>query len=370
MAQFQNFDLGKTLTQAEQINNLRASRDPNSTGNQLNRQRLTNAEQSNQLARTQEQRTQSAFDQNQSVGSSAQVADSIKRFNLVSQNPALGSQHVDIFKQRGLLPPDFDINRFTPEQISSEAAKASQALQQSIGSQGAAGFSANTDIGESVVISTDNTGNVIVKDFGNNILTGEAAINAVIASKEAGLDKRRIIAEIKSNQAGASEGAKLDAQLAGKPIVEAAITKSKAEATAAVAEKVEKKRLSKAFKTYEVGRDNLKKALKNTLTGPIFGRLPAATAASQIADNAKATMLPILKAIVRGGGEGVFTDQDAAAVLALIPDRITDEAAMDQIFTNIDAFISSKLGQSDGATATNPAVSQVLRFDAQGNQIQ
>jgi len=62
---------------------------------------------------------------------------------------------------------------------------------------------------------------------------------------------------------------------------------------------------------------------------------------------AKAMMLPILKGIVREAGEGVFTDADARAVLALIPDRVIDEDARDQIFANIDAFIESKLTAVD-----------------------
>ena len=129
--------------------------------------------------------------------------------------------------------------------------------------------------------------------------------------------------------------------------------------------KVEKARLGRAYKTFEVGISALTTALKNTYTGAFIGRVGAVTAAAQIADQAKAQMLPILKGIVRGAGEGVFTDADAQAVLALIPDRITEPDAIDPIIKNITDFIRSKLMLDDapaaGGAGLSPAEQEELR---------
>ena len=150
--------------------------------------------------------------------------------------------------------------------------------------------------------------------------------------------------------------------------LEAEVTTAKAEATAEVAQKVEKVRLTKAYKTYEIGIKNLEKSLRATMTGPAIGRLPAMTAQAQVAEQAKAMMLPILKGIVRGAGEGVFTDADARAVLAMVPDRITDEDAIGPIMDNINAFIGSKLGQEVDigidATGGSTEIKSQAEYDA------
>lgn len=170
-----------------------------------------------------------------------------------------------------------------------------------------------------------------------------------------------------------------------KATLEATSTTAKAEATEIVKYKVEKARMAKALKMYTGGAARLKDSLEKTITGPFVGQVWPVKAQAQVAEHAKAMMLPILKQIVRGPGEGVFTDADALAVLELIPDRIIDEDARDQIFANMDAMMKDFLtpinpfppeeeaqreGDGDsgdgatqeGTTATNPSTGQKIIF--------
>ena len=79
---------------------------------------------------------------------------------------------------------------------------------------------------------------------------------------------------------------------------------------------------------FDFGFSALESALGGTgQTGKIFGNLPAITTSAQIADNAKALLLPIMKGVFRGAGEGVFTDKDQETLEAMLPTRnMTTEA--------------------------------------------
>ena len=79
----------------------------------------------------------------------------------------------------------------------------------------------------------------------------------------------------------------------------------------------------------DFGFDNLGTALGATgQTGKIFGNLPAVTTGAQLADNAKAILLPLMKGVWRGAGEGVFTDKDQVTLERMFPSRdMTPEAA-------------------------------------------
>lgn len=79
----------------------------------------------------------------------------------------------------------------------------------------------------------------------------------------------------------------------------------------------------------DFGFDNLGTALGATgQTGKIFGNLPALTTSAQLADQAKAILLPVMKGVWRSAGEGVFTDKDQEALEAMFPTRdMTPEAA-------------------------------------------
>ena len=131
----------------------------------------------------------------------------------------------------------------------------------------------------------------------------------------------------------------------GRAEVEAGVTKAREEAKAEVAEAQVEKQNAKAFKTYEVARNNLQSALENTMTGFMAGRLPALGASQQIAEAAENTLFPAIKALVREAGEGIFTDRDAEDVRKMLPTRKTAPEALPMVFWQIDAYVASKLGQ-------------------------
>ena len=95
---------------------------------------------------------------------------------------------------------------------------------------------------------------------------------------------------------------------------------------------------------FDFGFSALESALGGTgQTGKIFGNLPAITTSAQIADNAKALLLPIMKGVFRGAGEGVFTDKDQETLEAMLPTRnMTTEAAA-QALDSVKMLVSLKL---------------------------
>jgi hypothetical protein len=113
----------------------------------------------------------------------------------------------------------------------------------------------------------------------------------------------------------------------------------------------------------------LEESLLGTSTGFVSGLLPAVTTSQQLADQSIAMMAPTLKNIFRESGEGVFTDQDQALLLAMIPNRGSNPEVIAQALRNIDNIVRIKLNQPEPIPMPNGG-SQVLRFDAQGNPIQ
>lgn len=116
----------------------------------------------------------------------------------------------------------------------------------------------------------------------------------------------------------------------------------------------------------------LEQDLLGTSTGFGFGMVPAMFESQQLADAAVSRMAPILKNIFRESGEGVFTDQDQALLLGMIPDRGTSPAAVRKIMQSINMMVALKLNQPVDIQAPQsaPTGGAVLRFDAQGNPIQ
>lgn len=125
------------------------------------------------------------------------------------------------------------------------------------------------------------------------------------------------------------------------------------QAKADVKQAVEQSKNERAYIAYQAGLGRLVEALQSTNTGFLAGRIPAATANAQVAENARAIMLPILKTLVRESGEGVFTDKDAEAILAMLPDRVTDEKAIDEVIKNIDTYVQGKLGMLEETKTIN-----------------
>jgi hypothetical protein len=119
---------------------------------------------------------------------------------------------------------------------------------------------------------------------------------------------------------------------------------------------------------FAFGFSALEQALGGTgQTGKFLGNLPAITTGAQIADNAKALLLPIMKSVFRGDGEGVFTDKDQDTLTAMLPSRdMTIEAAA-QSLDSVRMLVALKLrdptfdisiygtGMGGGLNRPNPA---------------
>ena len=127
---------------------------------------------------------------------------------------------------------------------------------------------------------------------------------------------------------------------------------------------------NRTWNMWSTQMNTLEKDLLGTETGFFAGLLPAITDNQQLADAAVAGMAPILKNIFRESGEGVFTDQDQALLLAMIPDRGSNAEVIARQIQNINMIVAQKLNQPLPAQGGGTTGGQVLRFDAQGNPIQ
>jgi hypothetical protein len=113
-------------------------------------------------------------------------------------------------------------------------------------------------------------------------------------------------------------------------------------AEAKLIEQAQTNRILKA--QLDFGFDNLGAALGATgQTGKIFGNLPAVTSGAQLADNAKAILLPIMKSVWRGAGEGVFTDKDQETLEAMFPSRDMNADAAKQALLVVRQLTELKL---------------------------
>ena len=178
----------------------------------------------------------------------------------------------------------------------------------------------------------------------------------------------RTIEEKKTEETIERERGTLGVQEELKPGIERKVTTAREEARAEVAEQITAKQNLKAYGTYQVARDNLTNALQGTRTGFFTGKLPAATASAQIADNAQKILFPAIKSLVREAGEGIFTDRDALDVQAMMPTRETHPDAIPMVMYQIDSYIASKLGQPPPAPPTISDISQenapkVIKWD-------
>lgn len=144
MPQFKTFDYGNVLSNIENIKGARTRNalaqkqlDPNSVGNQLQREQLSGAKQRNVLAgeqgvrqQAQEGRSQTTFDQGQQKANTEQLYQALTE---ISQNPAAADYHIPRLKQAGILRGDFDVSNMSLEEIQSKAAEGSAALAKSLG---------------------------------------------------------------------------------------------------------------------------------------------------------------------------------------------------------------------------------------------
>lgn len=156
--------------------------------------------------------------------------------------------------------------------------------------------------------------------------------------KEVGATEREINA--------AKEEGKLISQSNLKPDIERKVTSVVAAAKADAEAVAEQKSNRSAFNLYQTAFSGLSTSLGQTATGPLFGLLPALTSKQQIAEGAVAAVAPILKQMFRAAGEGTFTDNDQALLMAMVPTRKDSPEARVAKMENIDAIVRSKLKQN------------------------
>lgn len=152
--------------------------------------------------------------------------------------------------------------------------------------------------------------------------------------------------------AGATEGAKLDANLSRADQLAAADANRQRqidEAKAQAEKNAARPGLDASYNLYQVARDGLVQALDGARTGYIAGRLPALQAPDQNAESAVASMAPVLKQLFRSAGEGVFTDKDQQMLLDMMPTRTMLPEARKEAIRRIDAIVQAKL-QGGGGT--------------------
>lgn len=174
------------------------------------------------------------------------------------------------------------------------------------------------------------------------------------------IDKQKIAGDIKVQQditkAGGAESAKLTSQFKLKPLVSAGVETALINVrTAAEAAKGNRSK-SLALNLYNTGIKGLSDSLGGTSTGVFAGLIPAMTANQQIAEGAGAAMAPILKQIFRAAGEGVFTDQDQALLIGMLPSRKTAPKARLSMLSNIDLIVQAKLKGEDIQPLSGPSL--------------
>lgn len=173
------------------------------------------------------------------------------------------------------------------------------------------------------------------------------------------------IADVEATIEGAKEVSKLKAQKKLKPEIESAVISAVGQAKAEVNKLGEERSNDKALGVYETAMGNLTKALDNTITGPFIGFTPAMTSNAQIADGAIAMMLPLMKDVFRGAGEGTFTEGDQKILTDLIPTRNDNAEARASKIKMLDSMIRAKLKTAPVAETQQSGLSEAEQLELQ-----
>ena len=137
---------------------------------------------------------------------------------------------------------------------------------------------------------------------------------------------------------------KLQAEYKLKPATAKAVALATAEASLIGEKNKETRSNANALNVYDVAFKSLGGALGKTYTGPIAGLMPALTSEAQSADGAVSMILPTLKSVFRGAGEGTFTDSDQKLLTDMAPTRRDTPATIKFKMNAIDAIVRAKLG--------------------------
>lgn len=153
----------------------------------------------------------------------------------------------------------------------------------------------------------------------------------------------------KGAEAYSTRTGQLTADLKLAPQVQAAITGAVEGVKADVKTGIKAKDNALVFAAYETAMNNVADALGDTTTGPIVGRFPAITANAQSAVAAGKILGVAIKGLVRGAGEGTWTDADQKMVDLMMPTREDAPEARAKKLTFLDDYVRAKFGLSQGS---------------------
>lgn len=139
--------------------------------------------------------------------------------------------------------------------------------------------------------------------------------------------------------------AEIKTKTALEPSLNTAIDTAKNAAKTIAKASADKKSNAIAWDVYNTGITTLQESLKNTVTGPLTGFIPAITESQQIADGAIALMAPLLKNVFRKAGEGTFTKDDQEILMAMLPTRRDKPAARIAKIKAVNSVVRATLGQ-------------------------
>jgi hypothetical protein len=203
----------------------------------------------------------------------------------------------------------------------------------------------------------------------NNIRsTGVSRDNAVLA---AGTSRANNAATVAATTRGQNLTAQTAATLASPELKgeQAAAQKS---AEIKVERSEAQRKMNSVYDTYQVAMKGLVEGLdaaSGAESGALLGRVPALGAGGQIADGAVAAVVPVLKELFRTAGEGVFTDKDQEALLAMAPKRSDYPEARKAKLANIDAIVRTKLKQGAPESIFNESAMSGGAMGASGGSV-
>lgn len=348
-------------------------------------QQVTTAQAGQQKALTQQQQdelrsiTQGAL-QVQSLTTDNQKLDFLRR------------RRAEIIERGGnTVETDNVINLFETGQTDlankqiAEAVRVGERLGFIKSERGAGGLaSAKTEILESgSVIQALPDGTVQVRDPSGKVVTGQARLDALKQSRQQALKTLQAESDIEVATEGKKSEAKLKTQLALKPQIESAVSEARILAADRGETFTELRQMKAALPSLRATVDTLRdlsSVATSTFGGRVFdtavketgfGATKGATARAKFIAVINNQVLPLLKPTFGAA----FTVQEGESLKATMGDPDSSPA---EKMAQLDAFISQKVRDIETkesqlqptAPQTQPATSQELNFDAQGNLIQ
>jgi hypothetical protein len=318
---------------------------------QIRQQRTQNALAERQfgLQEAQGRRQQQQFDTEQAATQRAQLIDTTKNvlgaLARVPEGPGAAQQRMALFQQMPDVPEEMRqrmlqspeafemqnlqlaLNRFgtlTPDQIFADARRNTEATT-----------------APKVLITRGADGRPVNRAF--NVFGPELAVGVADSPDSAALlSDERVRIEAARARSLTREGWDRQDQR------EAARAKS-AEAQRAAAATAKGQAARTAATYYGQARDIFDTQLRNTASagGPVQGAFGAARSAvdperrQAVArfDAAVSFLRPAVKSVIRGPGEGTFTDSDQALLDSLLPDRSMNESEIQERLNNLEILL-------------------------------